>query len=116
MTDIDGILSEVERGESFTPLISGMGAGAAWTAAGKPTRREKEYESELLDALNGNGNRTFLKAGTADEDTYSFRGRDDQGNVVFTQSFVRVYGNLASKQPLRVFFSFSKQNSACVIK
>jgi len=58
----------------------------------------------LLQTLSGNGSRTVLTAGTADEKTYALDSRKSQGNGVFTKAFLNAFES----------HSISHQNNALI--
>jgi hypothetical protein len=45
----------------------------------------------LLQTLSGNGSRTVLTAGTADEETYAEEDRKESGNSIFTKTLLKAF-------------------------
>jgi uncharacterized caspase-like protein len=68
-------------------LLDCCASGLAFTAKSGSGDSDKL----LLQTLSGNGSRTVLTAGTADEKTYALSGRDNIGNGVFTKALLNAY-------------------------
>jgi hypothetical protein len=45
----------------------------------------------IINTLSGNGSRTVLTAGTAEQKTYSVQGRKNSGNGIFTLAFMDIF-------------------------
>ena len=66
-------------------------SGLAFTAKSG----SEESEKLLLQTLSGNGSRTVLTAGTADEKTYALSSRESMGNGVFTKALLNAFESRA---------------------
>jgi uncharacterized caspase-like protein len=65
-------------------ILDSCASGLAFSAKSG----SKDSGSLLLRALSGNGSRTVLTAGTADEAVYALEGRQNLGNSVFTKALL----------------------------
>jgi len=68
-------------------LIDSCASGLAFTSKSGPD----DTKRLLIQTLSGNGSRTVLTAGTADESTYAVEGREQAGNGIFTKSLLNAY-------------------------
>ena len=68
-------------------IVDSCASGLAFTAKMGPDTTDKL----LLQTLSGNGSRTVLTAGTADEATYALEDRLHLGNGVFTRSLLDAF-------------------------
>jgi caspase domain-containing protein len=68
-------------------IVDSCSSGLAFTAKAQPDNGEKL----LLQTLGGNGSRTVLTAGTADEATYAMEDRNQLGNGVFTGALLGAF-------------------------
>jgi Caspase domain len=68
-------------------IVDSCASGLAFTAKLGPDTTDKL----LLQTLSGNGSRTVLTAGTADEATYAMEDRRHLGNGVFTRSLIDAF-------------------------
>lgn len=68
-------------------ILDCCASGLAFTAKSGSVESEKL----LLQTLSGNGSRTVLTAGTADEKTYAMAGRESVGNGVFTKALLNAF-------------------------
>ena len=50
-----------------------------------------DSDALLLRTLSGNGSRTVLTAGTADEETYAEENRNQTGNSIFTKTLLKAF-------------------------
>jgi hypothetical protein len=65
-------------------IVDSCSSGLAFTAKSAPD----SADNLLLQTLSGNGSRTVLTAGTADEVTYALEDRQKLGNGVFTSALL----------------------------
>jgi hypothetical protein len=70
-------------------IVDSCASGLAFTAKLGPDTSDKL----LLQTLSGNGSRTVLTAGTADEATYALEDRRHLGNGVFTKSLIEAFAS-----------------------
>jgi Caspase domain len=67
-------------------ILDSCASGLEFTSKGTPAATDK-----LLRTLSGNGSRTVLTAGTADESAYAFEDRNLLGNGVFTKALIYAF-------------------------
>ena len=68
-------------------IVDSCSSGLAFTAKSAPGNADEL----LLQTLSGNGSRTVLTAGTAEEATYAFDSRGKSGNGVFTGALLHSF-------------------------
>jgi uncharacterized caspase-like protein len=59
-----------------------------------------DSDAALLRTLSGNGSRTVLTAGTANEETYAEENRQQTGNSIFTKSLLNAFDSLSLAENL----------------
>jgi hypothetical protein len=65
-------------------ILDSCASGLAFTS-------KSALSDTLLETLSGNGSRTVITAGTAEEATYSLEDREHLGNGVFTYSLLKAF-------------------------
>jgi hypothetical protein len=68
-------------------IVDSCSSGLAFTAKSAPDNTD----NLLLQTLSGNGSRTVLTAGTADQATYALEDRQKLGNGVFTRALLGAF-------------------------
>ncbi len=66
-----------------------------------------ESSKLLIETLSGNGSRTLLTAGTADEATYTLDDRKSTGNGAFTRAFLNAFQSRMSTDPSAGFITIT---------
>jgi hypothetical protein len=70
-------------------------SGLAFTAKSSTD----DSDQLLLQTLSGNGSRTVITAGTAEEKTYEIQGSKDKGNGIFTLAFMNAFESCSDLNP-----------------
>ena len=76
----------------FLLLLDCCSSGLAFTGKGK-----QACDRAIINTLSGNGSRTVLTAGSAEQKTYALQARKGKGNGVFTRAFLDAFKNESGK-------------------
>lgn len=76
-------------------ILDCCASGLAFTAKSS----KDESDQLLLQTLSGNGSRTVITAGTAEEKTYAMKSREKSGNGVFTKALLNAFESRSISRP-----------------